>query len=312
MATRTFRIYPVLSKLPAVRIFMAAPAISGCRFEVHVAQRDFHVGRFMALDAGDGAVRANQRKCRCRMIKTNIRGPRFSRVACLAAGKFAIGQHFLHTRFELAMVRIHVTLRAGKRFESIGSWLPAAGWNSCLVTLGAGNRHMAPRQWEARGLMLRQGEGGRHEALSCVAILALALVGSGGELPFVYVFVAILTRRLLYFEHSLDPGRDVALGAGHFGVFALKRVAGGCVLFDSKCGAFESLHSMATGAIAAVLSPGELATVRVLVAIKAVGKFQRSLEVAAVMAINALYRCVLPEQRVLSLGMVKVCRYSGF
>lgn len=205
-----------------------------------------------------------------------------------------------------------MTLGAGECRKSIRDRPIAARRNLCLVALGAGNGHMASRQGEVRGLVLRQSESGRLEALCRMAVLALAVVGSSGKLTLVNIGVAILTGRLFYFEDRLDPGRHMALVAGHFRVFTHQRVACGCVLFHPKCGRLESLYSMASHTIPAVFSADELSSVRVLVTVKAPGELQRLFEVSTVMAINALHRCVLSKQRVFCFGVVKVRRHPGF
>ena len=77
MAARTFRIHAVLRKLPGVRVLMALMAMGGGRFEVHVSQIHFQVGRLVAINARNGAMPSNQGKRSGGMIKAKVRSPGF-------------------------------------------------------------------------------------------------------------------------------------------------------------------------------------------------------------------------------------------
>lgn len=285
---------------------MAAVALGGGGLEIHVAKCHLHVGRLMTIDARNGAMPPDQRKRGRGMIKPKIRRPGFSGVASFASGEFPIGPQLFHTRPKLAMMRIGVALRAGERLKSIGSGTLAAGRNLRLVAFDAGGGHVAARQGEPCGLMSCQREGGRRETLNGVAVLALVVVRSSGKLTLVDVGMTILASRFLDLVHRLDACGHMALGAGHLGVLALQGVACRCMLLDAKCGRLESVHGMAFHTITAVFSRGELASVRIFVAVQAPGESDWAFEVSTVMALRALHRGMFPEQRILCPGVVKM------
>jgi hypothetical protein len=246
-------------------------------------------------------------------------------VAGFAAGEFAIGQHLLHACPKLAMMRVGVTLGASERLKSIRCGATAARRNPCLVALGAGGRHVSARQGKPRGLMLRQRKRGGLETLNGVAVFALAVVWGSGKLTFVNIGMAILASGFFDLVNCLNASGLVTFDACHFGVFPLQRIVRRSVLLHSKCRGFESLYSVASHAVAAVFSCGELATVRVLMTVEASGECDRPFEVPAVMAFNALHGRMFAEQGILCFGVVKVrchfglgnplpsgCRMTGF
>jgi hypothetical protein len=208
-------------------------------------------------------------------------------------------------------MRVGVALDAGERLKSIRGGPLAAGRNFCLVAFGAGNRNMAARQREGRSLMPRQREGRGLKAVYRVAVLTLVIVRSAGKLPFVGIGVAILTSRLLDFVDSFHTSGDVALVAGHLGVHALQGIVCCRVLLGPKGRGLESVNGMASHAVAAVFSCGELAAVWVLVAVHAPGESDWLFKVSAVMALRALNIGMFADEGILCSGVVELGAHFG-
>jgi len=98
----------------------------------------------------------------------------------------------------------------------------------------------------------------------------------------------------------------MALAAFDFNVLALQRVAGSVVLFDSKQRRLPTVHSVALGAFTFLWPRLELAFVRVgFVAVHAIRKGQRLLEVAVQMAFSTTNSGVSAEKWILRFRVVK-------
>ncbi len=104
----------------------------------------------------------------------------------------------------------------------------------------------------------------------------------------------------------LAPG-NVALRAQQFGVSTLERIIGLRVVLRGESRRLESLHCVARGTLALVRTSGKLALVRIgFMAVHALGKDERLLEIPADVAFGATDFAVLAQQRVLRLGMIEV------
>lgn len=202
-------------------------------------------------------------------------------------------------------MRICVARGTGAIFKSVNRRVFYLCCRSLLVAITTGDRDVSSGQHKPGLLVLRQSEGGRPIPIYGVALLAAVQVRHGCELSLMLVLVAIQAAR------ELDPveGRaalgDVTLGALHRGVLGFERVSGRGVLFDTKFCRFESLYCMAGGAFPSICALYELTLVLILVAIHALLEGDRSLEIAAPVALEAINALMFPHQRIFGLGVIK-------
>ena len=125
------------------------------------------------------------------MIKAVDVHPGFYSVAGFAAEGRSIGTLSHHAITELALVGVLMTSGARAVFEMERQDFVGATRGTYFVAIPARNRYVRARQSEVRGFVLRDGEGGAMEINDGVAWLATIVVGRGGELIVVCVFVAI-------------------------------------------------------------------------------------------------------------------------
>jgi hypothetical protein len=100
--------------------------------------------------------------------------------------------------------------------------------------------------------------------------------------------------------------RNMALRALQRRMLAFERVGGGRVLFDSEGGGFKPVRGVAVRTLTSACELGELSSMWIwLVAIRALLKCQRFLEVPSCVTPYALHIGMFPKQRKLRLGMIK-------
>lgn len=236
-------------------------------------------------------------------------------MASLAPSGGPIGAQLLHPLLELALVRVSVATGAVKILPVVHHGLRfelRIGISRFLVAIGARHRNVAAGQNEARLFVEHESEGGWAVAIQSVATLAGVEVRRGGELSSVAVAVAIGAMLKLDLKLCVFALGKMALIAAHSGMSALQRISAGRVVLHGKRRRLPSVDSVARGALALIGARGELAFVRVgLVAICALCKHQRLLEVAARVALGTLNARMLSFQRKLRLGMVKALIHSG-
>src|SRR3990172_6437403 len=138
-------------------------------------------------------------------------------MACLAVRARAVCQHPAHLGLKLAVVRIHVTIRAGLvgKVELGNSDSADQRW---LVAVQAGHSSVRPFQCEPSLLVPGQCESARAEAMQVVAFLTAVLVRSGIELAPVLIGMAVGAATKGNLEFHCDARWGVALGAGNLGV----------------------------------------------------------------------------------------------
>ena len=140
-----------------------------------------------------------------------------------------------------------------------------------------------------------------------VAAFALVVVGRGGKLVAVCIFVAIGAGRKLYLVNRVLASRDVALPAFNLDVFASQGITRSIVFPHSKQGRLPTFQVVAFRALALFRAALKLALVRIrLVAIVAVREWNLLLEVAVHMARHAGNLGVLANQRIFRFGMIKI------
>jgi len=108
------------------------------------------------------------------------------------------------------------------------------------------------------------------------------------------------------------PRRNVALLALHFRVLSFQRVLAGGVVFDGKRRRLPSVERMARRALSPARPLRKLPAMRIRrVAIGALRKCQRLLEIPALVARLARHFQMLPNQRILRLRVVKLLAHRS-
>lgn len=96
-------------KLARVHVFMTSLARLGGAFELHFFRADWYL---VASPALHGAVRAQQRELRFRVIKAVHVRPGSRAVAGLASERRVVGARLCHAVFEFPVMHVFVTSRA--------------------------------------------------------------------------------------------------------------------------------------------------------------------------------------------------------
>jgi len=261
----------------------------------------------MAFAAHHGPVRSQQRELRLRVIEPIDVRPGLHGVTHFAAKRRPIRAPPRHPVFELPLVRVRVTRRAGAvfKFERQDLVGPPAGAD--LMTITASHGHVRSRQGKPASSMLRNRVCAPMEIHHRVTRLALIVVGCGGELIVVRILVAVAASRELYLVNRVLARRNVALRALHSNVLALQRVPRTVMLLHSKERRFPAIHGMTLRAFALLRAGFKLSLVRIrLVAIVAIRKYKLLLEITIDMASHAGYLDVLSRQRILRLRVIEV------
>ena len=148
--------------------------------------------------------------------------------------------------------------------------------------------------------------------LQRVASLAGIEVRSPGELPIVLVFVAISATRKHNLEQCVFALGNMTLGAFDGEVFAFERIGRGRVIFRRERRRFEAVHSVASRALRAPRSLGELAVVRIgLVTIHTLCERNRLFEISASVTECAIHGRVFALERILRLRVIKVLTHRS-
>lgn len=174
-----------------------------------------------------------------------------------------------------------------------------------LVTIDACHRRVAACQRETGGVVLCQGEFCGPEPLNGMAVLASVVVWRSGKLSLVNVRMAGNAVSVADFEDGLNAFGNVTLVAGYVRMLPFQGILGGGVLLDCESGRLEAFDGVTRGALAAIGSCLELASMRIGVTIHAVLKLERLLEIGGEVAFRAFNGRVHAEQRVFGLRMVE-------
>jgi len=209
---------PILGdELPVVRIQMARLALHRRAFE-----SGFVVCRgLVAIRARDRPMSSQQLEFCFGVIESADFAPSFHVVASLAPKGRSIRALPGHLPIELAMMGILVARGATLVLEMERQDFIGSTTEPNLVAIRAGNRRVRALQWEVRVAVLGDCEGGPMEVGHRMAILAAILVGSGGELIVVGIFMAIAASREFHLINRIFPLGNVALCAFHLRVLAL-------------------------------------------------------------------------------------------
>jgi len=111
-------------ELAAMWVGMARLAFERSLGEIGVDELGSQVGRLVAINAGHGAMGADQRELGFGVIEAGKLFPVPGGVTCLAASGLSVCAEGLHALGELAAVRILVTSGTGKILEVINGGRP--------------------------------------------------------------------------------------------------------------------------------------------------------------------------------------------
>ena len=251
-------------------------------------------------------MRTGQRKARLVVIEPGHVLPIVETVAGLAAGDAAIRAPLCHLLSELSAMNIFVAGGAreiGKMIRNLSLRSALRG----LVALHAGYGDVRSGQGKPRLLVPDQSKCGRSKGLHSVAGFTPVRERRRGELAAMLVLMTVGALRELDFELCCHSGRNVAPGALHAGMRALKRIGTCRMVLHAEPGRFPTVNDVAGLALVAVFALGELPAVRIgFVTVRAERVRQRLLEVPAVVAGATIDRAMLPQQRKRRLGMVEL------
>ena len=110
----------IRGKLTGVGILVAPRALLGRRPDHDILHRQFEVGRFVAIEAGNGPVGSNQRIDRRRVVETPNVTPYLGGVAGLAAERFPVWSGLSHSLRKLTLVGIKMAAGACQIIVAIG------------------------------------------------------------------------------------------------------------------------------------------------------------------------------------------------
>lgn len=304
--------YTVLGKLFSMDILVALLALGRRGLEINVGQLGFHVRRPVAIRAGSGPMRTDQREIGFRVIEARQLLPRFRGVAGFAARAFAVHSGAEHTLPELPFVWIGMTGRAIKFLPMIDSGLLIAGVNQVFVTVGADGRDMAARQYETSLLVTHQGKCRGMISVESMAFLTLIEVRRCRKLGCVPIRVTVRTELELDLVEGVLAPRNMTLRAFQASVPALQRIGARRMFFDPEPGGLESVNGVARRAFAAIGALGELAVVRIrLVAIRALIEGNGLLEITLSVALHAFDLGMLSQQRILGFRVIETIVECG-
>jgi len=157
--------------------------------------------------------------------------------------------------------------------------------------------------------VFRQRKCGRAVSLKIVALLAVIDVRYSGELPPMLIFVAVHTLRELHQVESVLAFWNMAFGALDGRMLLHQRIGRRRMFFHPERCRLESLDVVAGGALAFIRTLHELPVVFVFVAVEAVLKSQRLLEIAARVATQTIHRLVLSFQWIFRFGVIEALIY---
>lgn len=304
---------PGFRELRTVDVLVTVFTLFWRSLEINAGELGLKVSGFVAVDAGNGAMRARQREVCLRVIEARQLRPGFVGVTSLASHRLAVNQA-LHALAKLPVVRVLVTARAGHVLEVVRHLRLALGGGLSLrfVTLLASHRQVRSGQYEPGLLVPRQPKRGGLVAVERVTLLAPVQIRRGRELRLVFVFVAVEAATEFDLVKRLFAARDMALRALQGGVLALQGIGGSRMLLQTEHCRLESFHAMTGGAFLAAHAFCELSLMLIVVAIHTLPKSERLLEIALAMAGDAFHLLVFPQQRILGLGMIKaVIQHRG-
>ena len=110
-----------LCELLAMHVLVAVLALRRSSFEIDIQQLGFKIWRLVAVDTRGGAVRAQEREFRLRVIESREFPPTLGAVAGLAPSRRAVSPDLLHAFVELPLMGITVATGAVQILPVINS-----------------------------------------------------------------------------------------------------------------------------------------------------------------------------------------------
>ena len=218
----------------------------------------------------------------------------------------AVGPAAFHAVLEFPMMHVIVASRAGLIFEVERNDLVRSTGSSHFVTFHAADGDVRASQRELGLLMLGDGKQRAVKIRYRMAALAAIQERLLRKLAVVGVLVAVGAFGKLHFVNRVLARGQMTLVAIYFCVLPFERVLGSRMFFDAKQRWLPTLNRVAFCAFALFRPGRELSFVWIwLVAVYAIGEWQRLLEVAIQMALRARNGRVLAEQRVFGFRMVE-------
>ena len=188
----------------------------------------------MTIAALDGAVRAEQREFRFRVVKTVDVRPGPHVMAGFAAEGRAVGAALRHAVLELAVMRIVVACRTGQVLEMEGQDFVGAACGAYLMAIGARHGRMGTRQCETCVAMFGDGKSGTVEVQDGVTALAFIQIRRRCKLIVVGILVAIRASREFHLVNRVFPRGQMAFSAFDGDVLTLQRVIRSVVFFHAE------------------------------------------------------------------------------
>lgn len=252
-------------------------------------------------------MRTGEREVGRRVIKTRQVSPCFHRMAGFTPGRRAAGVFLGHAIRELSLVRICVTLCAGKAGEPKTRDGRSAVCLFRLVAVCTWNGNVRTDELEASQLVCGEGERRWSEAINSVASLAPIVMRSSSELVGMRVLVAVSAGCEPYLILRFLTCRNVALRARHRSVLALERICRLLVLRHPEARWLKALYRVTALALASVGSLRELSAVWIgFMAISALVEWDGLFEVSPPVTLRTLHAHMLPQQWILSFGVIEV------
>ena len=174
-----------------------------------------------------------------------------------------------------------------------------------LVAVGTGNGDVPSGEREMSFLVLGQRKRGRLVAIHRMTTLASIEIRRTGKLSRVPVAMAICAAIEFDFEYRVLAFRNMALRTFQPRVATLQRIRRGRMFLDRELRWLPALHRVTGRALSLVRTFGKLAFVCILVAVHALGEYQRLLKVAIGVALGAVHTGVLSLERKLRFGVIK-------
>ena len=230
-------------------------------------------------------------------------------MAGFATEKLPVRCRLPHELIELFLVRIEVAGSAGERGPVIKRGRTGTRFGGGLVAIVAGDRQVTSRQRKTRCFVPGNAECGRLHSLQGVAALTAIEIRRGGELPPMFIAVAVRAVLELHLvQRVFDVAlRNVALRAPQRSMLALQRIGRRGVLLQSELCRLEAFNAVAGFTRPSIQPLGELSPMRIgAMAIHALLKCQRLLEISSGVALHTLDFNMLAEKRVFGFGMIKV------
>src|SRR5690348_5295196 len=240
----------------------------------------------------------SKRELRLGMIKSGNLQPGIRGMTGGATLRRAIGQTNGHYLGELAFVWILMTGGAAPILKAVFYSAQLCSGFLNFMTIRANDRNMRACEGKSGGIVLRQSQQRRPEALHVVAILAAIFMWRRGELAFMNICMASGTLHILDGKNRVRAFRYVTLRAGHRSVFSFKRILCLRMLLHPECGRLEAVDGMTVGAFRAEVALGKLPAMWIgQMAINTLLKRNRSFEIACFVAPFAGHDLMTAKQR---------------